>query len=110
MWSRIYDADPTLKVVPDNNHMNGVLLDAIGTYMATILTGRCSVNDEPERSSSTWNKWYARKVAYETAWRMSHLTTRTPGFKVLPSSVDALTINKDESEKVIDSFYVSSKK
>ena len=100
MWSRIYDADPTLKVVPDNNHMNGVLLDAIGTYMATILTGRCSVDDEPERSSSTWNKWYARKVAYETAWRMSHLTTRTPGFKVLPSSVDALTINKDESEKL----------
>ncbi|MBI35579.1 MAG: hypothetical protein CMP67_09505 [Flavobacteriales bacterium] len=100
MWSRIYDADPTLKVVPDNNHMNGVLLDAIGTYMATILTGRCSVNDEPERSSSTWNKWYARKVAYETAWRMSHLTTRAPGFKVLPSSVDALTINKEESEKL----------
>lgn len=100
MWSRIYDADPTLKVVPDNNHMNGVLLDAIGTYMATIFTGRCSVNDEPERSSSTWNKWYARKVAYETAWRMSHLTTRTPGFKVLPSSVDALTINKEESEKL----------
>ena len=100
MWSRIYDADPTLKVVPDNNHMNGVLLDAIGTYMATILTGRCSVNDEPERSSSNWNKWYARKVAYETAWRMSHLTTRAPGFKVLPSSVDALTINKDESEKL----------
>ena len=100
MWSRIYDADPSLKVVPDNNHMNGVLLDAIGTYMATILTGRCSVNDEPERSSSTWNKWYARKVAYETAWRMSHLTTRTPGFKVLPSSVDALTISKEESEKL----------
>ena len=100
MWSRIYDADPALKVVPDNNHMNGVLLDAIGTYMATILTGRCSVNDEPERSSSTWNKWYARKVAYETAWRMSHLTTRAPGFKVLPSSVDALTINKEESEKL----------
>ena len=100
MWSRIYDADPSLKVVPDNNHMNGILLDAIGTYMATILTGRCSVNDEPDRSSSTWNKWYARKVAYETAWRMSHLTTRTPGFKVLPSSVDALTVDKDESEKL----------
>ena len=110
MWSRIYDADPSLVVTPDNNHMNGILLDAIGTYMTTILTGRCSVTDEPEKSSSTWNKWYARKVAYETAWRMSHLTTRTPGFKVLPSSVDALTISNDASEKLTVSFMFPPKK
>ena len=37
-------------------------------------------------------QWLGHKTGYETAWQMSHLTTRAPGFRVLPSHVDATTV------------------
>jgi hypothetical protein len=90
MWAKIHDAKPTLAPLRDAWHMSRVLDEASGTFMVTLLTGRCPVDEEPaDRASGDWDRWLGRKVGYETAWRLTHMQARTPCLRVLPSSTKA---------------------
>ena len=90
MWAKIHDAKPSLTPLRDNWHMSRILDEASGTFMYTLLSGRCPVDEEPaDRESGDWDRWLGRKVGYETAWRMAHLTGRAPCLRVLPSSTKA---------------------
>ncbi len=93
MWLKMVEASPGFHPLRDNIHMNRRLDDATAAYMYTLLSGRCPVTPEPANPGSTaWLQWLGNKIGYETAWQMAHLTTRVPGFRVLPSSTSATTV------------------
>ena len=59
--------------------MHGNLDKAIGAYMYTLLTGNCTVGDEPsDPESEEWRTWTAHKIGYETAWTLMHLEGAAP--------------------------------
>ena len=85
MWAKMHDLDPEMSPLRDGWHMSGALHDASATYIYTLLSGRCPIGDMPEKSDpKAWASWLGQKVGYETAWRMSHLCSRAPGFAVRP--------------------------
>ncbi len=92
MWAQMHDISPALSPYKDNDdwHMSPYLNEASGTFMYTLHSGRCPLEDEPSPSGTdAWHNWLGRKVGYETAWRMAHLKARVPGFKVLPGATAA---------------------
>jgi hypothetical protein len=100
MWAKIRAANPSLSPLRDGWHMSRILDEATGTFMYTLLSGRCPVNLEPSnKQGDEWNRWLGRKVGYETAWRMAHLQSRAPGFKVFPTSNTAV-ISPGKTEKI----------
>ena len=47
---------------------------AIGSYMYTLLTGKCALGEEPaDTESADWRTWTAHKIGYETAWTVMNL-------------------------------------
>ena len=105
MWAKINHFRPEILAYRDSWHLSRELDRAVGAYMFTLLTGRCPVEAEPaEQSSTAWQQWFTRKLGYETAWQMAHLTTRAPGFRVLPSATNATTITPGGSETMTVQF------
>ena len=79
MWAKMHDANTKLKPLRDKGHMSPYLDEATGTFMYTLLSGRCPVGAQPSaRGSDAWNRWLGRKVGYETACRMAHLVSPRP--------------------------------
>ncbi len=96
MWSKM-DHEAGALVFPYRNpttdlwHISDELERAMGAFLITLNTGRCPIEDEPvDNTSTAWQRWYGKKIGYETAWQLSHLTTRVPGFRVVPSDSSAL--------------------
>lgn len=78
---------PDLKIQFDSWHFAAWADEAVGTFLYTLQSGRCPMSDEPEnKDTGDWNKWLGRKIGYETAWKISNLTTRAPGFQIKPGS------------------------
>lgn len=93
MFAKLNEANPELKPCGDSWHMSKYLNTASGTFIYTLLSGRCPVNDQPSPDNKdAWNHWLGAKVGYETAWRMSHLGARVPGFVVRPSGTSSLEV------------------
>ena len=93
MWTKMAEISPGFHPLRDRTHMNRRLDDATAAFMYTLLSGRCPVVPEPANTGSDdWLRWLGNKIGYETAWRMAHLTTRVPGFRVLPSATSATTV------------------
>jgi hypothetical protein len=85
LWAKLNDAIPGGSPMGDKWHMHGDLLDATGTFLFTAVSGRTPLGDKPsEDNAKAMRSWTAQKIGYETAWRMSHLQTRVPGFAVRP--------------------------
>jgi hypothetical protein len=105
MWLKMEQAFPGFNPLRDNTHMSYNLDDASAAFMYTLLSGRSPVVEEPAtQGSAAWMQWLGHKVGYETAWQMSHLTTRTPSFRVLPSSTAALTVTPTTTESMSVQF------
>jgi hypothetical protein len=105
IWLKMERAFPGFAPLGDNTHMGPHLNDASAAFMYTLLSGRCPVVEEPPSPGSTaWLQWLGHKTGYETAWQMSHLTTRSPGFRVLPSHVDANTVTSTAPETMTVQF------
>ena len=105
LWMKMERAFPGFQPLGDNTHMGPYLNDASAAFMYTLLSGRCPVVAEPTPvGSAAWQQWLGHKTGYETAWQMSHLTTRAPGFRVLPSHVDATTVTSTVSETMTVRF------
>jgi len=80
MWAKLHDANPRLKPLRDKWHMSRYLDEATGTFMYSLLSGRCPVGNEPsEKGGDAWNRWLGRKIGYETAVRMAHLVSPRSG-------------------------------
>jgi len=80
MWAKLHEANPKLNPLRDRWHMSRYLDEATGTFMCTLLFGRCPVGGEPKsRGSDAWNRWLGRRIGYETAVRMAHLAPPRPG-------------------------------
>lgn len=77
MWLKMREISPGFNPLGDSTHMGPHLNDATAAFMYTLLSGRCPVVEEPATEGSTeWLQWLGHKIGYETAWQMSHLTTR----------------------------------
>lgn len=106
MWAKLHDLDPEMKPLGDRWHMNRYLDDASATFMYTLLSGRCPIGDMPDKSdTNAWRGWLGQKVGYETAWRMSHLTTRVPGFTVQPIGNNATVQSKASTKLSVKLYY-----
>ncbi len=105
MYMKMEQIYPGFNPLGDSTHMNNHLNDAIAAFMYTLLSGRCPVVEEPATQGSTeWLQWLGHKIGYETAWQMSHLTTRVPGFRVLPASTSATSVTPGTSETMTVQF------
>lgn len=105
LWSKMNHANLGLSSHRDGWHLSYELDRAVGAYMFTTLTGRCPVEAEPaDNTSVEWKRWWCRKLGYETAWQMAHLTTRAPGFRILPSATSATTVTPTTTETMTVQF------
>jgi uncharacterized repeat protein (TIGR02543 family) len=102
LWASIHKEFPAENPLMDNNpHMNQLEHEAVGTYMYTLYSGRCPLDPEPAALDKTW---VARKIGYETAWRLGRCQMRAPGFKVMPRLATALTVTPTTSETITVQF------
>ena len=105
LWAKMQHFQPTILAHRDGWHLSDELDRAVGAYMYTSLSGRCPIDDEPADTTSTqWKQWWCRKIGYETAWQMAHLTTRVPGFRVTPSSATATSVTPSTTETMTVEF------
>lgn len=99
LWSKMSHYRPEMRSHRDGWHLSNELDRAVGAYMFTLTTGRCPIDDEPaDQDSSAWKNWFGRKIGYETAWQMSHVTSRVPGFRVVPTAATASNITPGSSQ------------
>lgn len=97
---------PGLNPLRDNTHMSNNLDDATAAFMYTLMSGRCPIVEEPTTvGSGAWKQWLGHKIGYESAWRMSHLTTRVPGFQVMPSAASATTVTPTATDTMSVRFW-----
>jgi Divergent InlB B-repeat domain/MAM domain, meprin/A5/mu len=91
LWASIHQQFPNLNPLMDGSgpHLNAFEHEAVGTYMYTLYSGRCPLDPKPVNIDTNW---MARRIGYETAWRVGRCQIRAPGFKVMPSSATALTV------------------
>lgn len=85
MYAKLHEAAPDMKPCGDGWHMNKYLNTASATFIYTLLSGRCPIGDRPSpENKDAWNQWLGQMIGYQTAWRMSHVEARAPGFVVRP--------------------------
>jgi len=107
MWQKMCEVSPGFNPLGDSTHMHPHLNDASAAFMYTLLSGRCPVVAEPTPQGSAnpaWMQWLGHKTGYETAWQMSHLSTRAPGLRVLPSATAATTVTPTTTETMTVQF------
>lgn len=109
MFTKMHEQAPTMNPLADDTHMNYNLDDASAAFIYTLLSGRCPLVAEPspvnETMSSDWMRWLGNKIGYETAWRMGRITTRVPGFQVLPTSATASNVAPTNAETLSVRFW-----
>ena len=76
-------------------HQRGHLLLAQASFVYTTLTGRYGIDIGKKAEGQDW---MMTKIGYDTAWTMSTLQARSPGFIVRPSNVNTLSLKKDQEE------------
>ena len=96
LYAQLKELFPNFSAYSDKWHMHNDLNRASGAFLFTLLTGHSSVDEEPkDTTSSSWRSWMAKKVGYETAWTLTTLRGKAPGF-TLESSLESL-ITKSEA-------------
>ena len=98
--AKIMDYDPKLTPVNakgDTWHQRGHLLLAQASFVYTLLNGRYAldVNKTSEGQNSMM-----MKIGYDTAWTMSTLQARSPGFTVRPSYINLLSLKTGQQESM----------
>jgi hypothetical protein len=97
LWAKFHEAVPEARPSADSWHMNKHLDEATATYLYTLQSGRCPLSDEPpppKDDQEALRNRIGQSIGYETAWCMSHLTARAPGFAVRPvGSTESISSN-----------------
>ena len=107
IWAQIHKEYPTWNPLRDGSgpHLNANFSrGAIGDYMYTIYSGRCSVDPSIDPASSAW---MMQKIGYETAWRLGRCQVRAPGLKVTPTSAGATAVTPSSSETLTVQFLLA---
>ena len=68
---------------------------AQASFVYTTLTGRYGIDISKKAEGQDW---MMTKIGYDTAWTMSTLQARSPGFIVRPSNVNTLSLKKDQED------------
>lgn len=95
--AQLLDKDPTKQIYGDAWHLSGSVNRAVGSYMFSLLTGKCGLEAGVESSPSAETYHVEMKVGYETAWTIMHLKGKAPGFKVVRADINDTIINSAES-------------
>jgi hypothetical protein len=83
LYAQLKELFPDFSAYSDKWHMHNDLNRASGAFLFTLLTGHSSVGEEPkDTTSSSWKSWMAKKIGYETAWTLTTLKGKAPGFRV----------------------------
>ena len=102
LWARLHEAQPQIVFQPDGwHHMGTPMLNGVAAMMATLLTGRCPIGDEPPNPGGTnsgWQEWFGRKTGYEIACQHATLTAGVAGMLALPSTTTSLYLSDQTSE------------
>lgn len=108
LWAQIHKEFPSENPLMDGSgpHLNQLEHEAVGTYMYTLYSGRCPLDPQPATLDKTW---VARKIGYETAWRLGRCQMRAPGFKVMPSAANKLSITPGTTETMTVQFILPPK-
>lgn len=79
LFAQMKEVTPELSAYRDNWHMHRDLDKAVGGYMHTMLTGDCSLGEEPEDAGSeAWRTWTAHRIGCDTAWTLMTLNGTRP--------------------------------
>lgn len=108
LWAQFHKEFPTERPQRDNSgpHLNYYEDEAVGTYMYTLYSGRCPMDPPPAVPENDLN-WMARKIGYETAWRLGRCQTRAPGFKVMPTAWNASNVTTTVSQSLSVQFMLA---
>ena len=80
LFAQMKAVTPDQSAYRDSWHMHRDLDKASGAYMHTLLTGDCSLGEEPEDAESeAWRTWMAHKIGCDTAWTLMTLDGNSPG-------------------------------
>ncbi len=104
LYASIHQVDPTQNPKRDGTHLSDPTDEAVGTFMYTMYSGRCPLDPEPATPDTTWK---ARKIGYETAWRMGRCQSRAPGFKVMPTAWNATNVTPSSSQTLSVRFILA---
>ncbi|WP_165788578.1 Ig-like domain-containing protein, partial [Rubritalea profundi] len=108
LWAQLHQVYPDLNPLADNaGHLSYGHGYGISNYMYTLYSGRCPLGVKP---SPMTDRWQAQKIGYETAWRVGRCQMRAPGFKVMPSSVNAHTVTPTTAETMSVQFILPPEK
>jgi hypothetical protein len=79
LFAQMKEVSPEISAYRDNWHMHQDLDKSIAGYMHTVLTGDCSLGEEPtDAESDAWRTWTAHKIGCDTAWTLMHLQGNSP--------------------------------
>jgi hypothetical protein len=79
LFAQMKEVTPEQSAYRDNWHMHRDLDKAVGGYMHTLLTGDCSLGEEPEDAGSeAWRTWAAHRIGCDTAWTLMRLEGDSP--------------------------------
>jgi autotransporter-associated beta strand protein len=108
LWARAQEVEPSIALQEsDGHHLTGPLLHGMAAMMATLLTGRCPVGDQPAYTnppSDSWKSWLCRKIGYELVTQHAALNPRLAGFLVLPRSISAVDLTPVADETLTVRF------
>jgi hypothetical protein len=105
LFVQMKESIPNLSAYADGWHMNHDLDKATGAFMYTLLTGHCALPEEPaDQESGEWRSWLAHKTGYETAWQLMHLSAEAPCLRMLPESVDSISVASAQETRLSISF------
>lgn len=106
LWAQIHKEFPDLNPQLDGSgpHLSLFESEAVGTYMYTLYSGRCPLDPKPAVPDENW---VARRIGYETAWKLGHCQTRAPGFKVKPTAWSASNVTTTASQTLSVQFILA---
>ena len=79
LFAQMREANPSQSAYRDAWHMHRDLDKASGAYMHTLLTGNCSLGEEPsDAASAEWMTWRSHKIGCDTAWTVMTLQGESP--------------------------------
>ncbi len=90
--------DPNYNQTSDGVHLTGLITQPSGVFISTLYSGRCPVDPLDPINQD------AKRLGYEMAWQMSQLQVRAPGFRVVPSAHDKLTMDGGTNETMTVEF------